>query len=231
MVLKNDQLKGLGFYSDLKEGKFQGVRYFSFNPTSLEILKSKYSPFSEQFIIDKYGKKKDKGLKYLEIKNVFLTKNNDIILNAEEQYVQVNNNAGGKQTSYNYDDIVCVKINLEGDLVWARNINKSQGTLSDASYISYTSCFSNDYNYFFINSDEKIKKLSNNRIEFEQIRKNKANLNLIRVNQNGEFDYSEILDDENSLVPFMVSKGMVIDNSTIFFGQKGKVKQLLKVSL
>jgi hypothetical protein len=32
-------------------------------------------------------------------------------------------------------------------------------------------------------------------------------------------------------VPFMVSKGAVIDNTVYFLGRKGKDKQLLKVTL
>jgi hypothetical protein len=87
-----------------------------------------------------------------------------------------------------------------------------------------------NFSYFFINTGEKINKIKNDRIEFGQIRKNKSNLNVIRINQNGDFDYEEILDDENSSVPFMVSKGAVINDSVLFLGRKGTNKQLLKVS-
>ena len=43
--------------------------------------------------------------------------------------------------------------------------------------------------------------------------------------------FKEIVNKEDTEVPFMVSKGLVIDNSVIFLGQKGKNKQLLKVTL
>ena len=78
---------------------------------------------------------------------------------------------------------------------------------------------------------DKIKKLRNDRIEFGQIRKNKSKLNVIQVNENGDFEYEEILDSEENEVPYMVSKGAIIDNSVYFLGRKGKNKQLLKVSL
>ena len=49
--------------------------------------------------------------------------------------------------------------------------------------------------------------------------------------QKGDFLYKQILSDEENDVPFMVSKGVVIDNSIVFLGRKGKKKQLLKVTL
>ena len=75
------------------------------------------------------------------------------------------------------------------------------------------------------------KEISNNRIEFTDIRKNKSNLNLIRIKENGDFDYQEILDDKQNQVPFMVSKGIIIDSSIYFLGRKGREKQLLKITL
>jgi hypothetical protein len=135
-------------------------------------------------------------------------------------------------THYSYDDIVIAKLNYDGDMIWARNINKKQSTTDDdTSYLSYTSTVRNDKTYFFINTRDKIKKLKNDRIEFGQIRKNKSNLNVIEVNAAGDLNYQEILDDEQNEVPFMVSKGAVIDNTVYFLGRKGKDKQLLKITL
>ena len=51
------------------------------------------------------------------------------------------------------------------------------------------------------------------------------------MNEEGDFLYKQILSDEENDVPFMVSKGVVIDNSIVFLGRKGKKKQLLKVTL
>ena len=83
----------------------------------------------------------------------------------------------------------------------------------------------------FLSIQDKIKKLKNDRIEFGQIRKNKSNLNIIQVDANGDFEYEEILDDEENMVPFMVARGVVIDSSIYFLGRRGNNKQLLKVTL
>jgi hypothetical protein len=79
---------------------------------------------------------------------------------------------------------------------------------------------------------DKIKELSNQRIEFKGTNwLTNSNLFVISMNEKGDFLYKQILSDEENDVPFMVSKGVVIDNSIVFLGRKGKKKQLLKVTL
>lgn len=225
--LKN-KLYGLGFYSDKADFKYSGIAFFELDSHSLEIKNSKYSPFTQQFILDKYGEYNYKEFKNIVIKSVYSFKNG-LIINGEEQYSVTNSN----YNSYNYDDILSIRLNNEGDLLNARNINKNQvvGLLEDSPFVSYKSCLLNNQNYFFINAKEKIKELSNKRIEFKGVNwLNNSNLYLILVNEKGEFVYKEILNSEENDVTFMVSKGVFIDDSIIFLGQKGKKKQLLKVS-
>lgn len=230
-IFHNNEIICLGFYSDIKDYRFKGICYYKLDFNSLAILSTKYNLFTEQFMVDKYGENKDKALKYLTFKKIFFSKNDYLIFNAQEEYTISDYNMN--RTYYKYDDIVAAKLDSNGNLLWARNINKSQVVPSyeDESFISYTSLMNDNFSYFFINTGEKINKIKNDRIEFGQIRKNKSNLNVIRINQNGDFDYEEILDDENSSVPFMVSRGAVNNDSVLFLGRKGTNKQLLKVSL
>src|SRR5690606_18470262 len=84
-VIKLDnKLVCIGLYSDRKDSRYKGVCYYELNPNDLEMKTSKYSPFTEQFMIDKYGKNKDKELKNLSFRNVITTDNQEIIFNAEE---------------------------------------------------------------------------------------------------------------------------------------------------
>ena len=122
-------------------------------------------------------------------------------------------------------------MDYSGNLVWARNINKRQLLKDDQGFISY-SCTAKDNDiYFFINTADKVKKIRKDRIQFKQVSKNKSNLNVIRINEKGDFDFKEILDDKENEVPFMVSNGAPTNNSIYFIGRKGKKKQLLKVTL
>ncbi|MGQ7946009.1 hypothetical protein [Flavobacterium sp. WC2509] len=234
-IFHNNQLLCIGFYSEIDDYKYKGISYFKLDTNSLEILKSKYNPFSEQFMFDKYGEEKEKELKYLTFKNYFFTKNNELFFNAQEEYTVTTkrNNRGEIVIYFPYDDIVSAKLNNDGDLVWARNINKRQShqNSNNENFGSYTATIQEDKPCFFINSGEKIKELKNQRIEFTDIPKNKSNLNLIRVNEKGDFEYEKILDDEENEVPFMVAKGIPLGNSVYFLGKKGSTKQLLKVTL
>lgn len=235
-LILQDRVVCLGFYSDKNDDRFKGISYFEIDPENLSIKKSKFNPFTEQFIIDKYGKNKDKELKFLSFRKLLITPTNDIVFNAEEFYITTqfvsNGQFGGyTRTIFHYDDIVSAKINPEGNIVWARNINKRQSTSGDDNYISYTSTIKDNDTYFFINTGEKVRKLSNDRIQFGQTSTNRSNLNIIRIKENGDFDYQEILDDKDNEVPFMVSNGSITGNSVIFLGRKGKKKQLLKVNL
>ena len=236
-IVLNDRLTCVGFYSDRNDNRYKGISYFELDPETLAIRKTKFNPFTEQFMIDKYGKDKDKELKNLSFRKILITPTNEIVFNAEEFYIVTSYvstpNGSYTTTTYHYDDIVTAKINTSGDIAWARNINKRQATAGESSYLSYTSTIKGNDTYFFINAGEKVKKLSNDRIQFGQTSTKHSNLNVIRVNENGDFDYKEILDDKDNEVPFMVAYGAITtsEHSVFFMGRKGKKKQLLKVTL
>jgi hypothetical protein len=226
----------LGFYSDRNDYRYKGICYYQLNSETLNVDKIKFNPFSEQFIIDKYGIEKQKELKDLVVKNVFKTKNNEIVFNAQEELIVYSGNytqGGGGHTFYVFNDIVSAKINLDGALMWARNINKSQSVMDPQKipFISYSSIINEKEVCFFINSDEKVNRISKNRVEFDDVGINKSNINVVRINENGDFDYKEVLNHKENEVPFMISKGIILDNSVFFLGRKGSLKQILKINL
>lgn len=236
-VLLDDKLVCVGFYSEKNDNRYKGICYFDIDPTTLKIKAEKFNPFSEQFMIDKYGKVKDKELRSLEFRGITTTENKEIIFNAEEDYStsQTTFQANGgtrTTTSYHKDDIICVKLNKTGDLEWSRNINKSEASYDSGDpYASYTSLTTSKDTYFFINCGEKVKKLSKDRIKFVQASRGKANLNAIRINQHGDFDFQEIIDDKDGEIPFMVSDGYTTKNAIYFLGAEGKRKRLLKITI
>lgn len=234
----NNSIYCIGFYSEKSYEDNDGLCFFKFNKENLESEKIKFSAFTNQYIQDKFGIETDRDIKDLKIKTI-LFENDDIILNAEEEF-EINNsyitsqtnNSVNARTQYFFKDIVSVKLNSNGDLIWSRNINKKQSyTYSDDSYISYFSTIKNGISYFFINASEKIKELKNDRVEFKDVNPNKANLYLLTIDSNGNFKYQLLLNEDQIEVPFLVSKGVLIDNSCYFIGRKGKAKQLLKVTL
>ncbi|NHM07872.1 hypothetical protein G4D82_11620 [Flavobacterium sp. CYK-4] len=235
-IIFQDRLTCVGFYSDRNDNRFKGISYFELDPTTLAIKKSKYNPFTEQFMIDKYGKNKDKELKNVSFKKMIINTQNEIILNAEEFYITTTTTyspQGGTRTYtiYHYDDIISAKIGASGDIIWARNINKRQDYPTLNPYFSFTSAAKGSDAYFFINTGEKVRKIRRDRIEFKEASAKRSNLNIIRINENGDFDYREVLDDKDNEVPFMVANGELSGDSVFFLGQKGKKKQILKLTL
>jgi len=223
-------LYGIGFYSDKDDFKYSGISFFELDSQNLEIKNSKYNPFTEQFIIDKYGKLKNKEFKNIVINGLYRNEKNDICINAEEVY----KTSGEGGTFNNYDDIVSINLNSKGELLTAKNINKTQSVSykENSSFLSYSSSVLNNKNYFFINAKDQIKELSTGRIEFKGANTiSNSSLYIISRDNEGDFGYKEVLNNEQTEVPFMVSKGITIDNSIIFLGRKGKKKQLLKITL
>lgn len=252
---QNDNLIVIGFYSDVDDFKntsivlplsdpnaiiYTGICCFSFNINSTKMLieNSTFSPFTNQFMNDKFGNEKQHKFYKLKIKNVYFSAENYIHLNAEEEIVKYSSGGVGigvgvkKDINSFYGDIACIKLDITGNLIWARNINKEQyNSNEDSFYLSYCSIYKEKNCYLFLNAAEKIEDLGNGRFEFKDVSKNKSNLNLIQIQNNGDLEYQKILDDEENEVPFMVSKGIQLDNSVFFLGRKGSKKQLLKVTL
>lgn len=239
VLVKKDRIACVGFYSDRKDTRFKGLCYFDMDPVNLDIATSKFSPFTEQFMVDKYGKNKDRELKNITFRDMFLADNGDIVFNAEEHYVTVSHNMGMNGSMgyanyfFNYDDIISARISDGGELLWARNINKRQSTDGSNPYVSYSSIIKGGNTFFFINTADKVKKLKNERIQFNQKSPNRSNLNVIRIGQNGDFDYQILLADDENEVPFMVMLGAMSkqNNSLYFIGRKGRKKQLLKIAV
>ncbi|HAT76164.1 MAG TPA: hypothetical protein DCS19_04805, partial [Flavobacterium sp.] len=65
-----EKLVCIGFYSDIDDKYYKGVSYYEIDPNNLEIRFAKFNPFTEQFLIDKYGKLKEKELDFLNFKNI-----------------------------------------------------------------------------------------------------------------------------------------------------------------
>jgi len=238
LLLYNDELKCVGFYSNRNDYRYRGLIYTTINTSTLAMKKQKFNPFSEQFMIDKYGAEVEKELSNLVFKDIHQTKDGAIIFNAEERFMRSSykSTAGDsrrKVKRYHYNDIVCAKLNKEGDMEWARNINKAESTIGDDAYVSYTSIFENDRNCFFINAGAIPQKISKNRILFKKGYSRSPNVYMIDIDKQGEMTYKEVVNNKDFRYPVMVSKGVQTkkDHTVYFFAKRGNKKQLLKVAL
>ena len=235
-LMNKDKLFCIGFYSEKNDKRYKGVAYFEIDHENMSLLNKMYSPFTKQFILDKYGKEKEKELKNISFRSAHITENNECIVNAEEYFVRAHQLQNQQGSSFNYTyhfrDIVSVKLDSNGALIWARNINKKQADNYNSPYLSYTSVYHDNKSYFFINGSDKIKMISNDRLQFKGTNSKKSDFYVITLDSNGSFDYKKILDDKDSEVSFAAGNGILNNDQAdiIFQGQRGNKKQIMKVS-
>lgn len=238
-IVRNGELICIGFYADRKDNRYNGLAYFELNPTTLAITTKKYNPFSNQFMFDKFGKEDDKEIKNLVFKNVNFTDDNSLLFNAEEQFVTSSiqsDGAGGRIQieRFHHNDIVSAKLDSNGNMIWARNINKAEVTQGDGAYASYTSYTKDGNTYFFISSAaENPQLLNNERLIFKQGLSRNRNIFVIQLNAEGKMSYEKIIDSEEARLPLMVSNPLVNEqeDKLLFYAKRGNKKQLVKVEL
>ncbi len=235
-ILIDNDIVAVGFYSDRKDNRYNGLAYFKMNSNSLSILSKKYNEFSTQFMQDKFGREVDAKIKNLIFKDIHITPNKDIIFSAEEYFVTTGEDIGDGATKkiqrYHYNDIVCARMNASGVLVWARNINKAEVTQGDEAYASYTAFGHENDMYFFINSGENPQKIGKERILFKQGFSRNPNVFVIKANSNGDLSYKKLIDDKEVRLPVMVSRPVIDKNKNqlLFYAKRGNKKQLINVA-
>ncbi len=238
-IVKGNELLCVGFYANRKDNRYNGLAYFNLNTNTLKLNSKKYSPFSEQFMMDKFGREDDKVVKNLVFKNVDVSNDGAIHFNAEEYFVTSSvqaNSSGGrvKVTRYHHNDIVSAKLSNTGDMLWARNINKAEVTQGDGAYTSYCSYTKDGNTYFFISTAaENPQLLSGDRLIFKQGLSRNRNVFVIKLDNDGHLSYKKLIDDKEARLPLMVSMPLVntLENKILFYAKRGSKKQLVKVSL
>ncbi len=235
----------IGMYSEKNSNDFRGFAYYKLDKNVLTVEKAKMNPFTEQFMIDKYGEKKgkkksgkEKELSNIVYRSFFISENNEIYFNAEEFYISTYTTFGANgttstRTAYHYNDIYSCKLNFDGDLIWMRTINKGQSTSGIVDYLSFTSGVKNSKMYLFLNGADEVKKLKDNRISFAQSKIKKMNLYVIEIEPNGNFNYKILINDKDSKVTYKTYGGLFSNNSSAIFleGNKGRDKRIAKIEL
>ncbi len=237
-----DKLSCIGFYSNRNENRFKGVCSFVINPESIKIESSNFSPFTEQFLTDKYGKSKDKELRNITFKNVAYPDDGGMVITAEEFFITttyVHNQYGGyTRISYNFDDIITLKLNNEGKLLWARNINKAQtsGYFSDP-LMSFGTAQHKNNEYLILNAHKKMGELSGGRIKFREsflwkATKKNTNLYIVKFDSDGNYLYKTLLSNKEEETPFNCRYiEQVSENELVLYGQRKKKRQFLKITI
>jgi len=235
LKLTGTKVKCIGFYSKEQDYRLAGTFVEIINKSSLEHESSNFQKFTQEFLNDKYGVQKKKELRDVHIRNIQTLSNNDILVTAEEIFVDVNFNANGTTSeTYNFDDISVIKLSEHGDMLWARNINKNQESGYLNEVLSYSSLTKENELYLFLNGHKKMG-LTGNRTRFKSglfgtITKSNSNLYVIKFDENGNWKYDIVQENRNPNLIFDARNGIQIDDSKILlFGSKDQQKQFLTI--
>lgn len=228
-----------GFYADRKDNRYNGLEYLVLDPETLTILKQKYNPFSTQFMIDKFGQESEKVIKNLVFKGAHFTADGSLLFNAEEFFMteSMQANASGGRVRiqrFHHNDIVSAKLDSEGNMIWARNINKTEVTQGDGAYTSYSSYTKDGQTYFFVClASEQPQLIGKERLIFKQGFSRNRNVFVIRLDSEGSLSYEKIIDSDEARLPLMVSMPFVdLDNDRLlFYAKQGSRKQLVSIEV
>lgn len=230
LVSKADKLAAIGLYTDPSTTGFfdnymgySGVVRFNLDPKSLVTSSETFQPFSEDFMMEKYGKVKEKLKSFLTYRSTFMLENGDVIINAEEFERNITNY--GRAAEQIYKDIVSCRINNNGELIWAKNINKKQNawSLDNIPFLSYAFTVKNDVSYYLVNANEELKELKNDRIKFTEGSK----LYVLKVLENGDFSYSTPLYSNIFNAQLAVRFGILLNDSDLLMQAESNKKPML----
>lgn len=230
LVNNADKLAAVGLYTDPSTTGFfdnymgySGVVRFNLNPKTLATSTESFQPFSEKFMIEKYGKVKEKLKSSLSYRNTFMLENGDIIINAEEFEIYFTDKKAGANRIYK--DIISCRISSKGEIVWAKNINKKQNawSLHNIPFLSYASSIKNNVSYYFVNAASDLKILKNNEVEFKE----GPRLYLLKMYETGAFRYEKILYPDIYNAHLGLRFGVMLNKSDILVQAESNKKPML----
>jgi len=248
---KND-IVCAGFYSNVGTFSINGSYYLNVNGDNGEILSKSYKEFDLEFITqnmtereaNKAKRKEDKGkdveLFEYDLDNIVLRDDGGAILVGEQFFIEVFTTTttsanGGRSTTtsyhYNYNDIIVININPEGQIEWAKKIPKAQESVNDGgTYSSYAMSVFGDKLFFVFNDNPK-NLVNTGDGNLKNYNPNRESIvALVAMDGEGKFKKEALYKMKRSdvLIRPKLSK-QISDDEMIIFGKKGKMQQFTKM--
>jgi hypothetical protein len=235
---QNNWVSCIGLYSEQSDFSTEGLAYFSFDRTSFKPVFAEHSKFSPQFKED--TKRKKEKYDNLNIDEIIETSKGDVYILGEERKIldtQVQFGNGAFPTTYYFSDIFLAKMDVKGNLIWSRAINKNQQATrkSDFGYMSYTSYLKDDNKFNLIfNASEKIVKLKDGSDLFNFTGFKKVVPFILTFDNAGNYTYRQLLDQQEKIflrVRNSVYKDLVNPSELFFLGKSMNKEQWFKFEI
>ena len=229
---KNGNLVMTGFYDAKKteaEQSANGFLYRSFDPANGTVVKSKYTPFTREFVGELTGRENvnNTNLFTFNIRKSILRNDGGALIIAEsfikdtrEQPVPV-----GIQPGYNsyrssevfqFNDVVAFSINPNGEMEWNSIMRKKQASEDDNG--TYSS-------FLLMNEKEKLRFIYLDDISFS------GTLNEYVLRSNGKYERDVLLNQEEKDIMLLPKMGKQISPSEVILpSYKGNELRLVKIT-
>lgn len=232
----NNELQLIGFYSELNISRIKGGCNFVIDTNNLSIKRKKMQSLPKQVYEDLYGYRtaerkndKKKELRNFDIDYILRDEENNTYLVAEEFYitqiyVSTGMYGGGYwQTIPHYDDILILKFNQDGDVVWGRSVYKRATTPSYNAFVKNTDL------HLILNSGKNLTEKTDGRTKLSKAWLESTSLYDLEYTNKGEVAYNKIQDNSGNeyYLPFF---GTYQSNKFIMMndGRKKKVFMTLE---
>lgn len=198
----NNDIRLMGFYSDERAGRIKGTLIFNVDTESMQVSENKVFKLPEDVYKDLYNedKAKRKKDKEAELSNYYVdyviedSKGNTYLLAEEffitQQYVSNGMNGGYWVTTFHYNNVLVLKLNLQGDLEWGRSIFKRAGKPS------YNAFVKDDELHVILNSGKNLSEKEDGRVKVSKGWLESSSLYDIVFGSEGEVSYNKIQDNK-----------------------------------
>ena len=150
MANSGDRIYVGGFYTDRKNGHFEGVLYTYYDVAESTFKEFKTIPFSERMRVATGDRNKKRAFNDFQVRQLIVRNDGGFVLIAEDFYISTRNsyNQGFGYYSwyyptmsatvreYNYGDILAISCNAEGTPEWAEFVRKNQYSQEDGGLFS-----------------------------------------------------------------------------------------------
>lgn len=230
ITLNDDVLNLIGYYSEENVDGIKGVYQLTINAKEFSILEQHKTELPIDVFEDLYGNnansQKDKELRSYNLDHIIKDIKGNTYLVAEEFYVTgsyMNNGmAGGTYVStQHYDDILILKVNNSGELLWGRSIYKR------ANSPSYNVFLKDNELHVLLNSGKNLIEKSDGRTKVSKGILESSALYDFVYDENGNLTIEKIQDNtgENSLyIPY---KGSYVNGKFVMYNNSDNKKQLM----
>lgn len=152
--LKVDNINGRvylgGFYSDKKNGSFDGLIYADYDVASESFLSTKFIPFDQELLNAAGARRKNHAFDNYEVKQLIVKNDGGFVLIAEVHYITIRSNytpgfgyysyyspyMTTMVREYHYDDIMALSYKNDGSREWSSFIPKIQYSQEDGGVFS-----------------------------------------------------------------------------------------------